>query len=109
MGKGWRRLHRGLLMALVSAVLVLASGGCGKSRESTAKDPNVAAQPGAPSAAQQTCFNCAGAGLVPCRAPGCIAGKVECPGPCLKLSRGTWIHMNVPGHSPNELWIKFTN
>jgi hypothetical protein len=27
----------------------------------------------------------------------------------MKLTRGTWIHMNVAGHDPKELWQKFPN
>jgi hypothetical protein len=56
---------------------------------------------------EKLCFECGGSGTVPCRAPGCVNGKMDCPGPCLKLTRGTWIHMNVAGHDPNELWQKF--
>ena len=52
-------------------------------------------------------FTCNGAGTVPCSTRGCVAGKVECPNPCLKLTRGSWVHMNVPGHDPKELWQKF--
>jgi len=32
---------------------------------------------------------------------------VDCPGPCLKLSRGVWQRMDVAGHDPKELWQKF--
>ena len=106
MSKGRRILPQGLL-ALAGA-LVLLIGGCGKGKDSSGKGSDTSVQ-AAPAAGEQTCFNCAGAGQVPCRAPGCVAGKVECTGPCLRLTRGTWIHMNVPGHSPNELWIKFSN
>jgi hypothetical protein len=29
----------------------------------------------------------------------------ECPGPCLKLTKGTWIKRDVPGHTdPTERW-----
>lgn len=55
--------------------------------------------------ATKLCFNCNGAGLVKC--PSCRNGQMDCLGPCLKLSRGSWRHMNVPGHGPNELWQSF--
>ena len=41
-----------------------------------------------------------------CKA-GCVAGQAECPGPCLRLSRGKWEHMEVAGHPPTDLWQKF--
>jgi hypothetical protein len=55
----------------------------------------------------KVCVACGGAGTVPCRARDCSGGKLECPGPCLKLSRGEWVHLNVAGHDPNELWQRF--
>jgi len=66
--------------------------------------PPVEAGPGP---GEKVCFACKGEGTVACRVPGCVNGQVDCPGPCLKLSRGTWIHMDVPGHGPNELWQKY--
>ena len=32
---------------------------------------------------------------------------VDCPGPCLKLSRGTWEHMHVDGHPDTDVWQRF--
>ena len=58
---------------------------------------------------EKVCFVCQGEGTVPCRASGCAKGQADCPGPCLKLTRGAWIHMNVAGHDPSELWQKFPN
>ena len=46
---------------------------------------------------------------MPCHVPGCNKGQADCPGPCLKLTRGAWIHLNVAGHDPAELWQKFPN
>jgi hypothetical protein len=66
--------------------------------------PSVPAGPG-PN--EKVCFQCNGDGAVVCRAPGCKAGKADCPGACLKLTRGTWVHMTVAGHDPSELWQKF--
>ena len=51
------------------------------------------------------CFACNAKGVEACRA--CDHGKKNCPAPCLKLNVGTWEHLDVAGHSPNELWQKF--
>jgi hypothetical protein len=55
----------------------------------------------------KTCFQCNGTGKWTCQAPGCKNGQIECPGPCLRLSKGDWHHMDVEGHSPNDVWITF--
>jgi hypothetical protein len=60
-----------------------------------------------PGPGEKVCFACKGEGTVACRVPGCVEGKADCPGACMKLSRGTWVHLNVAGHDPNELWQKF--
>src|ERR1051325_1124668 len=60
-----------------------------------------------PDSDHRQCFACNGRGVARCTSPGCVSGQLECPNPCLKLSRGKWEHMDVPGHSPNELWQKF--
>ena len=55
--------------------------------------------------ATKACFNCKGTGEAPCAATGCRKGRVECPAPCLRLSRGVWEKREVPGHTdPNERW-----
>lgn len=59
------------------------------------------------SAAVKKCFACNGTGLSKCVAPGCVKGQIDCPGPCLKLSYGKWVHMYVDGHDTNELWQVF--
>jgi hypothetical protein len=56
---------------------------------------------------EKICFACNGKGTVPCPAHGCKNGQVDCPGPCMKLDSGRWVHMDVPGHDPSELWMKF--
>lgn len=61
-----------------------------------------------PGPGEKVCFACKGDGTVRCLVPGCVDGQVDCPGPCLKLSRGVWTHMNVAGHDPSDLWITFT-
>lgn len=54
------------------------------------------------------CPKCAATGQVPCTAPRCKAGKVPCPGKCLKESdfKERWPEP-VAGHAPDELWVVF--
>jgi hypothetical protein len=93
----------------------LLFAGCGKPADAPRNQATTttnSAQPPPPEVAgpgpgEKVCFACKGEGTVACRVPGCVNGQVDCPGPCLKLSHGTWIHMDVPGHGPNELWQKF--
>src|SRR4051794_29023957 len=54
----------------------------------------------------KVCFNCNGSGHIPCVVPTCDNGIAECPGPCLKLSKGKWEHMQVDGHLDTEIWQK---
>jgi len=122
MGRVPRSVASGCLAALLLGFMLPGLNGCGKSKGADGrmqKEPGDTSQPkvlaavdsqvSAAATKEQTCFNCAGAGIVPCRAPGCAAGKVECPGPCMKLTRGNWVRMNMAGHNPNELWMKFPN
>src|SRR6516164_1179980 len=53
----------------------------------------------------KTCFQCNGTGEIKC--PDCRDGFVDCPGKCLKLTEGSWIHMQVTGHPPTDIWQKF--
>ena len=71
-----------------------------------AEPASVAPSP-TPKADEKDCFACKGTGLIKCRAPGCQDGWLECPGPCLKLNRGSWVHLDVAGHPPTDLWQKF--
>jgi len=67
------------------------------------------APPSAPSTNSQTkpCFQCRGAGEAKCPEFGCREGRRDCPGPCLKLTKGIWEKRDVPGHTdPNERWQK---
>jgi hypothetical protein len=112
------RLPRGSAVGSGLACLLgaLLFAGCGKQSTPTPAPPPAA--PAAPRATnpppvagpgpgEKACFQCAGTGLVACRAAGCKNGQGNCPGGCLSLSRGVWTHMNVAGHGPNELWISF--
>jgi hypothetical protein len=108
----WRFTPVPLLAGLFCGLLF---AGCGKSPE-TPKHPapattNAASAPvvAGPGPGEKICFACKGEDTVACRAPGCVEGKVDCPGPCLKLSRGVWIHKTVAGHDPSELWQEFPN
>lgn len=53
----------------------------------------------------KTCFQCNGTGKMKC--PVCRDGEVPCPGHCLKLTSGVWVHMDVAGHPPTDVWQKF--
>lgn len=55
----------------------------------------------------KTCFQCNGTGTGKCPVAACKNGKAPCPAPCLKPTVGVWEHMNVAGHSPNDVWQKF--
>lgn len=55
-------------------------------------------------AGEQWCFECQHTGAVPCRADGCNAGYVRCPGACVQLGRGNWVP--DPNH-PGQLGLKF--
>jgi hypothetical protein len=55
----------------------------------------------------KVCFQCGGSDKTACAAPGCQAGLVTCPGPCLRLSKGTWEHRHVDGHPDTDLWQGF--
>jgi len=51
------------------------------------------------------CFACNKNGMTKCSVATCRNGMAECPGPCLKLTKGSWIKRAVPGHAdPTERW-----
>lgn len=51
------------------------------------------------------CFTCNKSGATKCSALTCSSGMIECPGPCLKLTKGAWVKRDVPGHTdPAERW-----
>src|ERR1051326_1289828 len=107
-----------LRLAICVAISAFFVAGCGKTDSRSAANqttnsetksiPTAATLP-EPAKDEKYCFNCAGQGTVACRVAGCVAGKVECPGSCIKLNRGNWVQMPVAGHDPNEWWIKFPN
>jgi uncharacterized Zn finger protein (UPF0148 family) len=81
--------------------------GCDRLGAPSGEGTTVTAARPVPAKGMKVCFNCDGAGRSPCFAAGCKRGMVDCPGPCLKLSSGTWQHMHVEGHSDSELWQTF--
>src|SRR5436305_1691774 len=89
------------------AVAVLLIG-CSRTGSEGPKSGTVetAAGEATPDKDHQRCFACDERGVMACKA-GCAAGQVECPGPCLKLTRGKWEHLEVAGHPPTDLWQKF--
>lgn len=56
---------------------------------------------------EQHCPTCKGTGSIRCTASHCISGTVECNGPCLRRSKGTWFKDAKLGHGPDKLWIAF--
>jgi hypothetical protein len=114
-----KRIFRFGLCILLS-IGVLLSNGCDKpvttakqpvapSEEETASIETAPAKPAGPGKDEKICFSCKSEGTAPCRTAGCVKGQIDCPSACLKMSRGSWIHMEVAGHDPSELWQKFPN
>lgn len=98
---------------LLCAISLGLLAGCSKPVEEAKSSPQttnasvvepVAATPTA-KADEKTCFACQGEGTIKCLA--CVDGQVECPGTCLRLNRGTWVHMTVAGHPTTDMWQKF--
>src|SRR5881398_698648 len=91
---------------LTVALLLLVA--CSPTASDTPKSSTAetTATEATPDKDHQACFACDGKGIMACKA-GCAAGQVECPGPCLKLTRGSWQHMEVTGHPASDLWQKF--
>ena len=86
------------------------SSSAGEDMANSQSDSNSSAPaniPDGPSAGEKICFACKGSGTVKCTAPGCVDGMVDCPGPCLKLDRGVWVHLDVAGHPASDIWQKF--
>src|SRR5882724_11769887 len=108
-------MKRITLLMVCGTFCLCVMAGCGKpagdaAKASAAASPEVAAAPASspevPRADEKICFACKGTGSIKCTA-GCVDGKVDCPGNCLRLNRGAWVHMDVPGHPPTDLWQKF--
>lgn len=112
-------LLRGVISTIAILLLALIVG-CGKQESETpnsekpaskkaasdgALEPQTFAKTG-PGADEQNCFECNAKGTVNCKAQGCVKGMAECPGPCVRLTKGKWERMTVAGHDPSELWQK---
>jgi hypothetical protein len=115
------RVHP-IIFAIFSILIFVSS--CSEkpsAQRSSAPDPEATVAGGEPDASlpakalatsavdkdHQACFMCEGKGMAPCHGIGCVEGKTECPGACMRLSKGKWERMTVAGHGPDELWQKF--
>src|SRR5882724_4138475 len=92
------------ISSCVAVALLLV--GCSRTGSDGANSSTADAAAATPDKDHQRCFACEGKGIVACKA-GCVAGQAECPGSCLRLSRGKWEHLEVAGHPPTDLWQKF--
>jgi hypothetical protein len=102
-----------LLVCFLGALLF---AGCGKPANTpkgqTTTTTNAAPAPAevaGPGPGEKVCFACKGEGIVPCRVPGCVNGQADCPGPCLKLSKGIWTHTDIDGKPSDILWQYFNS
>ena len=97
-----------IFRTISSVAIALLLAGCSPTSSDAPKSSTTetAATELTPDKDHQRCFACDGKGIVACRA-GCVAGQAECPGACLRLSRGKWEHLEVAGHPPTDLWQKF--
>ncbi len=101
---------------LFLAGFLVLSGGCGKPPEPSPSPAPVTtnaapipapAEAAGPGPGEKVCFACKGEGAVACLVPGCKDGQVDCPGPCLKLSKGVWRHTDIDGNPSDVLWQTF--
>jgi hypothetical protein len=90
-----------IMLWLIFGALPVLFSGCGKAGSSRAGAHDGSSEK------TKLCFHCVGTGKVPC--PNGKDGLMDCPGPCLKLSKGVWQHMDVEGHPPTDVWQKFTS
>jgi hypothetical protein len=109
------RFAFGPVLACFLGALLFA--GCGKPTDVPKSQPpattNSAAPPSeavaGPGPGEKVCFACKGEGTVACLVPGCKDGWVDCPGPCLKLSKGVWKRTDINGKPSDILWQYFTS
>jgi hypothetical protein len=100
---------------LVCFLGALLFAGCGKLSDAPKNQTNATTnstpppEVASPGTNEKVCFACKGEGTVPCWAPGCVNGRVDCPGPCLKLSKGVWTHTDIDGNPSDVLWQVFTS
>jgi hypothetical protein len=65
------------------------------------------AQTPSPAEKSMPCPECKSTGEADCPIQKCDKGLQVCPKPCLKLSEGTWIKMDIKGKAPTDVWRKF--
>jgi hypothetical protein len=100
------------MLACVLGALLFA--GCGMPSDSSKSQTKAATNSVPPPVAgpgpgEKVCFACNGEGTVACLVPGCKDGQVDCPGPCLKLSKGVWRHTDIDGKPSDVLWQIFNS
>lgn len=102
-----RTTARTFLPGVIAVLLVLCSCRQADKASTTSTDTSAATGEGAAAPEKlKACFQCNGTGKITC--PDCQGREeVDCPGHCLKLTHGTWIHMEVAGHPATDVWQKF--
>lgn len=104
-------MRKKIPLILSGLVLLQLLAGCDRPADSASSSaqtvpPTAVPEPAATApAGEKNCFACAGTGTAVCT--NCIKGKVDCTGTCLRLNRGVWVHLEVAGHPPTDLWQKF--
>jgi hypothetical protein len=93
-----------IMSGLAGALLAFAMTGCDRIGLKPSNGSGIANNP---PKGMKICFQCGGSDNTVCDASGCKKGWVDCPGPCLKLSKGTWEHMHVDGHPDTDVWQRF--
>jgi hypothetical protein len=92
---------------IIFLLAALAGGGTWSALPQTSKPAAAGTEVGEKT---KSCFECKGKGEAKCPEVSCRSGAKDCPGPCLKLTKGVWEKRNVPGHTdPNERWQKVTS
>lgn len=97
---------------LVFFLGALLFAGCAKPADTSRKEATTttnSAPVAGPGPNEKVCFACDGTGMVKCPVPGCINGQADCPGPCLKLSKGIWRHTDIDGKPSDVLWQVFNS
>ena len=74
---------------IFSVTVALLLVGCSRTSSEGPNSSTAQSAAATPDKDHQRCFACDGKGIMACKA-GCVAGQAECPGPCLRLSRGKW-------------------
>lgn len=95
----------GLLLGVAGCDRNAPEGGERSQSQASASEAAAGEKVPKPGPGEKVCFQCNGIGQTTC--PVCKDGFTDCPGPCLKLSKGTWEHMHVDGHPDTDVWQNF--